>query len=194
MVMIDLQQGKNIFNSGITKTDALGNLLTPNDASRNGESVTENEIVSLRSRQHRIESGYVDEEDEEESPKKEEGLSIEEEMDEDNNKPAPVKKDKILQALENLGQATIKGERTIIIKKGPKVQSRLFDYLNKPKGDTYANIMQYKSLGVPGGSTLMQTINPALFDQTLLMKKGQLKPPHHLQAIDEGAKFRNRLQ
>lgn len=49
-------------------------MITPHDASRNGEdgAVTENDLASLRSRQHRIESDYVDEEDEEESPNKEE--------------------------------------------------------------------------------------------------------------------------
>ena len=44
VVMIDMQQAKNIFNSG--KADTHGNLLTPNDPSRNGED----ELVSLRSR------------------------------------------------------------------------------------------------------------------------------------------------
>jgi hypothetical protein len=29
-----------------------------------------------------------------------------------------IKKDKLLQALENLGKATLKGERSIIIRKG----------------------------------------------------------------------------
>jgi hypothetical protein len=71
------------------------------DPSRNGEdiAVTENEITSLRSRQHRVESDYVHEEDEEESPKKEEGdVSIEmEDDDEDGDeKIAPVKKDKLI--------------------------------------------------------------------------------------------------
>ena len=42
-----------------------------------------------------------------------------------------------------------------------------------------------------GASRLMQTINPAMFEQTMNLAK---KPPHHLVAIDEGSKFRNRLQ
>ena len=61
------------------------------------------------------------------------GMSIED--PEQPNMPQ-IKKDKLLQALENLGKATLKGERSIIIRKGSsKVQSRLFDYLNKPKTD-----------------------------------------------------------
>jgi hypothetical protein len=60
--------------------------------------------------------------------------------------------DKLLQALENLGKATMKGERTIIIKKGSQVQSRLFDYLNKPKQDNYSSLMQMRmSSGDPNG-------------------------------------------
>ena len=72
MVLIDMHQAKNIFNSGVTKTDAAqgGAILTPNEASRNGEeNVTE--LASLRSRQYRLESADdVDEEDDEESPVK----------------------------------------------------------------------------------------------------------------------------
>ena len=74
------------------------------------------------------------------------------------------------------------------------MQSRLFDYLNKPKHDNYSSLMQMRmSGGDPhgGASRLMQTINPAMFEQTMNLAK---KPPHHLVAIDEGSKFRNRLQ
>jgi hypothetical protein len=47
------------------------------------------------------------------------------------------------------------------------VQSRLFDYLNKPKHDNYSSLMQMRmSSGDPNGiaARLMQTINPAMFD------------------------------
>lgn len=49
MVLIDMQQGKSIFNSGVNKTDGQGNLLTPNEVSRN-EGMSEQEATSIRSR------------------------------------------------------------------------------------------------------------------------------------------------